>query len=145
MDFVGLQIPVPQPQLAGLQCQRQARLTLAQCLVGGVQFQAALSDSVFQVDLDLSQFVLGTSALFYLLGQLLIELITAALRLLQMLDQCLVLKASHQAPIDQSIDLPGNHAQRTEQDQPEPAPTLLLFVSPPKHIGDGRQQAGQGE
>ncbi|MNZ81490.1 hypothetical protein D3C78_1001590 [compost metagenome] len=145
MDFVGLQIPVPQPQLAGLQCQRQARLTLAQCLIGGVQFQAALSDSVFQVDLDLSQFVLGTSALFYLLGQLLIELITAALRLLQMLDQCLVLKASHQAPIDQSIDLPGNHAQCTEQNQPEPAPTLLLFVSPPKHIGDGRQQAGQGE
>ncbi|MNZ81492.1 hypothetical protein D3C78_1001610 [compost metagenome] len=82
MDFVGLQIPVPQPQLAGLQCQRQACFTLAQRLVGGVQLQAALSDAVFQVDLDLSQFVLGASTLFDLLGQLLIELITAALRLL---------------------------------------------------------------
>ncbi|MNY05778.1 hypothetical protein D3C86_1385080 [compost metagenome] len=82
MDFVGLQIPVPQPQLAGLQCQRQARLTLAQCLVGGIQFQAALSNTVFQVDLDFSQFGFGTPALFNLLGQLLIELVTAALRLL---------------------------------------------------------------
>ena len=143
MDFVGLQVPVPQPQFAGLQCQRQARLTLAQRLIGRIKFQTTLGDTAFQIDLDFAQFVFGTPTLIDFPGQLLIELVAAVLRLLQILDQRLILETSQQAAIDQPIDLPGDHTQRTQQNQAEPAPTV--FVPTPEHIGNGRQQAGQGE
>ncbi|MNN45784.1 hypothetical protein D3C81_1601350 [compost metagenome] len=145
MDLVGLQVPVPQPQFAGLQCQRKARLTLAQRLVGRVQLQTALGDTAFQIDLDLAQFVFGTPTLVDFPGQLLIELVAAVLHLLQMLDQRLILKAAQHPTIDQPIHLPGDHTQSAEQNQAEPAPTVLLVVPAPEHIGDGRQQAGQGE
>ncbi|MNT53944.1 hypothetical protein D3C72_1910670 [compost metagenome] len=92
MHFIGLQVPVPQPEFAGFQGQRQTRLTFAKGLIGRVQLQAALGDTAFQFDLNLPQFILGPSALVDFLGQLLIELVAVVLSLLQMLDQRLVLK-----------------------------------------------------
>ncbi|MNC40319.1 hypothetical protein D3C75_890160 [compost metagenome] len=62
-----------------------------------------------------------------------------------MLDQRLILKAAQHPTIDQPIHLPGDHTQSAQQNQAEPAPTVLLVVPAPEHIGDGRQQAGQGE
>lgn len=145
MNLVGLQVPVPQPQLAGLQRQRQARFAFAQGLIGGVQLAAALSDTVFQVDLRFAQLAFGATPLLDFPRQLLIELFAARLRLLKMFDQVLILKAPQQTTINQAIDLPRHHAQRAEQNQAQPAPAARLLVAAPEQIADRRQQARQGK
>ena len=78
MDFVGLQVPVPQTQLHSPSTPApDAPSLLLKRLVGGVQFQAALCDTVFQTDLGFAQFVFGTTALVDFLGQLVVELVAA--------------------------------------------------------------------
>ena len=145
VDFVGLQIPVPQPQLTGLQRQRQTCFAFAQGLIGSVQLAAAQGDAVFQLDLSFAQLALGAAPMVYFSRQFLIELLAARLCLLQMFDQVLILEAPQQTTIDQTIDLPRHHAQRSQQNQPEPAPTARLLVTAPKQITDRRQQTGQGK
>ncbi|MNF73916.1 hypothetical protein D3C84_559340 [compost metagenome] len=137
MHFVGLQVPVPEPQLTGLQRQRQPRLTLAQGLIGGIQIKAALSHAVFKTDLGLPQLFFGLAALLDFPRQFLIKPFTATLRLLQMLDQRLILEAPHHATLDQPVDLPGHHAQGAQQNQPEPAPALLPLITAPEQIANG--------
>ena len=145
MHFVGLQVPVPQPEGAGLQRQGQARFAFAQGLVRRIQLQAALDHPAFQADLGVAQFLFGTATLLDFPRQFEIELFAAGVRLLQALDQRLVLETPQQAASDQPIDLQGHHTQRHQQDQPEPAPALLFLGPPPEQIDDGRQQAGQGK
>ena len=145
VDFIGLQVPVPQAQLTGLQRQRQARFAFAQGLIGGVQLAAALGDAVFEFDLGLAQLALGTASMLDFLGQFEIELLAARLGLLQVLDQMLILEAPQQTAIDQPIDLPRHHAQRAEQNQPEPAPATRLFITAPEQKANRRQQTGQGK
>ena len=80
-----------------------------------------------------------------LAGQFLIELFAARLRLLQVFDQVLILEAPQQTAINQPIDLPRHHAQRTEQDQTQPAPAPRLIVAAPEQVADRWQQARQGQ
>ena len=115
VDFVGLQVPVPQAQLAGLQGQGQALFTFAQGLAGRIQLGAALRNPGFQPGLGLAQLLLGATALVDFIGQRLVELLAAAMGGLQVLDQRLVLKAPQQAVLDQAVDLPGHHQQGPQQ------------------------------
>jgi hypothetical protein len=145
MDFVGLQVPVPEPQLAGFQGQGQARLAFTQGLVGDIQLQAALRHALLQPHLGRTQPGLGRTTLLDLPGQGLVKLRATGLRLLQMLDQGLVLEPSQHAVVYQPVDLPGHYTQENQQDQPKPAPTELLLIAAPEKITDCRQQARQGE
>ena len=112
VDFIGLQVPVPQAQLTGLKRQRQPLLTLAQRLIGLIQLKAALDDSGFEPDLGLAQFPLGLASLFDFPRQLMVELLIVGLCLLQMLNQRLILKALNQPLTDQAINLQGHDNQR---------------------------------
>ncbi|MNP41296.1 hypothetical protein D3C76_1349900 [compost metagenome] len=138
MDFVSLQVPIPQPQFTGLERQGQTRLTLAQGLAGDLQFKTALRYPRLQAHLGRPQFFLGRTTLLDLPGQRVVELGAAGLRLLQVLDQRLVLEASQQTALDQAVDLPGHHAQRDQHNQPKPAPPALLLIAAPEEIADGR-------
>ena len=145
VDFIGLQIPVPQAQLTGLKCQRQPRLALAQRLIGLIQLKAALDDSGFEPDLGLAQFPLGLASLFDFPRQLMVELLIVGLRLLQMLNQRLILKALDQPLADQAINLQGHDNQRHQQHQAKPAPATLLLIAMQKKKGDRGQQARHGK
>ena len=115
VDFVGLQVPVPQAQLAGLQGQGQALLALAQGLVGDIQLDAALGNPGFQPGLGFAQLFLGATTLLDLCAQRLVQLFAAGMGSLQVLDQRLVLEAPQQAVLDQPVDLPGHHQQGAQQ------------------------------
>ncbi|MNH03796.1 hypothetical protein D3C79_630690 [compost metagenome] len=109
VDLVGFQVPVPQPQFAGLQGQGQALFALAQRLVGNIELLAALGDARLKSHLRLAQLFLDQPTLLDLPGQCLVKSFAAALRSLQVLDQFLILKAPQQPTLDQPVDLPGHH------------------------------------
>ncbi|MCY1529228.1 hypothetical protein D9M68_643620 [compost metagenome] len=145
MHLVGFQVPVPQPQFAGLQSQGQARLALGEGVAGVGQFQGALGHTHLQLAVGPAQFALGAAALFDLAGQLFVETLGAGLGCFQVADQRLVLEALQQAALHQPVDLPGHHHERDQQDQAEHAPALQQSRLAEQQVDDGGQQAGQGE
>ncbi len=145
MDFVGLQVPVPHPQLAGLQGHGQARLALDQGVAGVGQLQGALGDADFQVVMGRAQLALGTPALLHFPRQLAVEPFGADLGVFQVVDQRLVVEALQQAALHQAVDLPGHHHQRRQEDQAEQPPAPLQRLAAGQQPGHGGHQARQGE
>ncbi|MNN63536.1 hypothetical protein D3C81_1789200 [compost metagenome] len=86
MNFIGVQVPVPQAQRAGLECQGQALFAFAQGLVGQVQRLAALHYPGFKAALGLQQLFFDPTALFDFPFQRLVEPFAVALGLLQVVD-----------------------------------------------------------
>ena len=138
VHLVGAQVPVPQPQLAGLQGHGQARLAVA-------QLDAAGLDPHLQLVARLAQGAFGAAALLDLAAQVLVEGFRPPLGLLQVVYQRKGLEAPQQAALDQPVDLPGHHQQGRQQDRAEQPPALLQIAAPEQQVADGRQQAGQGE
>ncbi|MCY1517581.1 hypothetical protein D9M68_522670 [compost metagenome] len=145
VDLVGIQVPVPQAQLAGLQGQGQARFAFRQGVAGIGQFQGALGHAHLQFAMGTTQFALGAASLFHLAGQFFVEAFGAALGLFQVTDQRLVLEALQEAALHQPVDLPGHHHERDGEDHPEHAPAAQQRRIAQQQPGDGRQQAGHGE
>ena len=82
VDLVGLQVPVPQAQFTGLQGHGQARFAFTQGEAGSIQLLAALRHTVLQADLGFTQVLLHLAALLDFAHQVLVQLLTALLRLL---------------------------------------------------------------
>src|SRR5690606_30883643 len=123
----------------------QARRALAERLIGLFQLKRALRNTFFEARLRITQIALGIAPLLDFPGQLLIKLVASGLRLLQVLDQRLILEASDQTALDQPIDLPGDYDQGEQQDQAQPTPTAQRHVTTPEQVNDRRQQARHGK
>ena len=145
VHLVAFQIPVPQPQLAGLQRQGQARLALAQGMGRFVQLQGTFGHTHFQLAMGAAQFALGTATLLHLTRQFFIEPFGTLLGVLQVADQRQVVKALQQAALHQAVDLPGHHQQGEKQDHTEQPPAALQAAAGEQQEAGRRQQAGQGE
>ena len=145
VHLIAFQIPVPQPQLTGLQRQGQALLTRAQGMSRLVQLQGTLGHAHFQRTMGTAQLTFGATALLNLARQLFVEPFGALLGALQVADQRQVMEPLQQAALYQAIDLPGHDQQGKKQDQPKQPPTALQAVVGQQQIGHRRQQAGQGE
>ena len=89
--------------------------------------------------------MLGTPTLFHFMGKLTIEAFSLQLGVLQVADQCLVVKPLQQAALHQPIDLPGHHQQGQQQNTAEHTPALLQRMLAEQQIAHRRQQAGQSK
>jgi len=114
-----------------LQRHGQTRFTFIQGQAGDVQLLTTLRHTVLQADLGFAQLLFDLTALLDFTHQILIQLFAALLRLLEMLDQRLVLETPQEFTLDQAVDLPGHQVQRHQQDQAEHTPTLLLRATIP--------------
>ena len=91
-----------------------------------------------------AQFTLGAPALLHFPRQLLIEAFSLLLGVLQIGDQCLVVKALLQVAGDQSVDLPSHQQQGAREDQTEYAPTFLArVVAQQQHTPNGGNTQGK--
>ncbi len=124
LDPAALQVPVPQPQFAGLQGHGQARLALAERLAGRAKLLGARLHPALQGIAGGAQLAFDQASLADLLGELAIERFGLGVDALQVQVQRLGLEASQQRALHQPVDLPGDHQQRHQQDQAEHAPAL---------------------
>jgi|GEM_PF-2670012 len=145
MHLIVAQIPVPQPQLAGLQRKAQTRLALAQCLDHAGQLPGALRDPLLETVMGFAQLPLGQPALVDLAGQFGIQFPRLAADVLQALDQQGVVRSLLQAQGNQAVDLPGDHAEGEQHDQPQQPPALLNRQLTDEQQQTGGQQARQGK
>ncbi len=145
VNMVVLQIPVPQPEAAGVQRQIQPRLALAQLFGKLGEFCGALGDALLEAIVGTAQLLFGMATLLDFRGQTAIELVGFAAGGFQPLDQLLLMQPLFEPVVHQPADLPADQAEGGQHDHRQQTPALLQRMAAGHQQKAGRQQTGHGE